>query len=216
MNAKLSTIALTSIIFCGIVSAQETPSGAFAGQIPVHASLKKTVSSKNAKVGDQISATLEAPATINGTTLAKGSMLLGHVVDVTKHSKETPNGSLVIVFDHEQPKSGDPVAIHSSVYQISQSESQMRGQDQDVDLAMRGSAHANSAAASARAKADMDAHYIDATESKAGSPIRVVSSVPGVALSAVASNSKSAIMTAHNHDVELESGTEMVVGVALN
>lgn len=216
MNAKLSTIALTSIIFCGILPAQETPSGPFAGQVPVHASFKKTLSSKNAKVGDAISATVEAPTSINGTSLAKGTMLLGRVVDVTKHSKETPNGTLVIVFDHEQPKSGDPVAIHASVYRISLSENQMRGQDQDVDLAMRGKGNENSTTSSARGKADMDAHYIDATESKAGSPVHVVSSVPGVALSAVASNNKSAILTAHNHDVELESGTEMVVGVALN
>ena len=215
MNAKLGTIALMTGLFCTLSPAQDTPGGPFAGQVPVNASLKKTLNSKDAKVGQEIIATIEDAATINGTPLPKGTILLGHVVDVTRHSKETPNGSLVIVFDHEQPKKGDPMEIRSSVYQISQSENQIRGQNQDVDLAMRGSAHENSTTSSARGKADMDAYYVAGQESKAGAPVHVVSSVPGVALSAVASNTKSAIMTAHNHDVELESGMKLVVGVAL-
>jgi hypothetical protein len=52
-------------------------------------------------------------------------------------------------------------------------------------------------------------------QSKAGAPVQVVSAVPGVALSAVASDAKSGILTSQGHDVELGAGLELVIGVAL-
>lgn len=215
MNAKLSTIALITVLCCSVSPAQDTPSSPFAGQIPVNASLKKTLSSKDAKAGQEISATTEKPVTINSTTLPKGTLLLGHVVDVTKHSKETPNGSVTIVFDHAQMKKSDPVAIRASVYKISLSESQVLGQRPDVDMGMRGSQNEKYTTADVRESTDMEGRTVEGRQSAAGAPVQVVSAVPGVALSAVASEAKSGIMTSQNHDVELGSGLEMVVGVAL-
>ncbi len=79
---------------------------------------------------------------------------------------------------------------------------------------MRGSAN------EARAKAQFEDNglhdpTITGMVSKAGAPVQVVSAVPGVTLSAVASADKSAIMTARNQNVFLDTGTELVVGVKL-
>jgi len=215
MNAKLSTFALISVLLCAVSSAQDAPSGPFAGQVPVNASLKKPLTSKDAKVDQEISATTEKPLTIDTTTFPKGTVLLGHVVDVTKHTKETPDGSITVVFDHAQPKKGDPIAIRSSIYKISLSENQVLGQRQDVDSGMRGTQAEAYGTAALRESTDQEGRSVQAHQSKAGAPVQVISAVPGVALSAVASDSKSGIMTAQGHDVELGAGLELVIGVAL-
>jgi hypothetical protein len=223
VKLKLSAVSVAAIFscacllcFCAVSQAQDgpTPSGAFAGQVPVSAALKKTLSSKDSKVGQEISAVIEKPVTIGTTELPKGSLLLGHVVSLTPHTKDTPNGSITIVFDHAQPKKGSPVDITSSVYKISLSADQLKAQQPDTDAGMRGSAN------EARAKAQFEDNGLhDPTTtglvSKAGAPVQVVSAVPGVALSAVASDTKSAIMTARNENVFLDTGTELVVGVKL-
>lgn len=221
MKVKLSTRFVPAIFscacllcFCSVSRAQDSPSGAFAGQVPVSATLKKVLNSKDATAGQEISAVTEQAVTLGTTTFPKGSVLLGHVVEVNPHTKDTPNGSITIVFDHAQPKKGTPVDITSSVYRISLSADQLKAQQPDADVGMRGSA--NEARATAQFE-DNGLHdpKINGIVSKAGAPVQVVSAVPGVALSAVASDTKSAIMTARNENVFLDTGTELVVGVKL-
>jgi hypothetical protein len=213
MRGKIAAVVLMAGLFCAAGQAQDTQSG-FTGQVPVNVALKKSLSSADAKVGQEISAVTEKPVTINGTQFPRGSVLLGHVVDVTKHTKENPNGSLTIVFDHAQPKKGDAIAIRSSVYQIALSDSQIQGQRRDVDMGMRGSAAEMNTTSAVREGTDQDSHSVQGSVSAGGAPVRVVSAIPGVALSAVASDEKSGIMSSQNKDVELASGTEMVIGVA--
>jgi hypothetical protein len=43
--------------------------------------------------------------------------------------------------------------------------------------------------------------------------VKVVSAIPGVALSAISGGEKSGTMTSSKDDVDLAGGTEMVVGV---
>lgn len=212
MNATLGTLALISALFTTNAQAQ---SGAFAGQVPVNAALKQTLTSRSAKPGQEITAVTEKPVTIGSLTLQRGSLLLGHVVDVTRHTKASPNGSLVIVFDHAKPKNGDPVEIRSSVYRISLSDNQILAQRRDVDMGMRGSAAEQNTTSAVRAGTDHDNNMVQGMQSDANAPVQVVSAVPGVALSAVASDSKSGIFTAKNADVELGASMEMVVGVAV-
>jgi len=213
MKVKLTIFALIPLLFCAISPAQDTPTGAFANQVPVNASLKKELNSKAVKVGEEFTAAIEKPVTINNTTLPKGTLLLGHVVDVTRHTKETPNGSITIVFDHAQVKKASPIPISASVYKISFSEGQLLGQHSDVDMGMRGSADATNATSSVRAFTDQEGRTVEGSQAAAGAPVHVVSMIPGVALAAVASDTKSAILTVQKHDVELGAGTEMVVGV---
>jgi hypothetical protein len=208
VKVKLSTLSVPAIFCCACLlclcpashaQGDPSPSGAFAGQVPVSAALKKTLSSKDSKVDQEISAVIEKPVTIGTTELPKGSLLLGHVVSLTPHTKDTPNGSITIVFDHAQPKKGSPVDITSSVYKISLSVDQARAQPTQAVEHNTG----------------LQDPKIDGMVSKAGAPVQVVSAVPGVALSAVASDDKSAIMTSRNRDVFLDGGTELVVGVKL-
>lgn len=213
MNAKLSTLALITALSAGYVQAQ---TGAFAGQVAVDASLKQALTSRSAKQGQDITAVTEKPATLGSMALPKGSLLLGHIVDVTKHTKTTPNGSLVVVFDHVKPKGGgDPVEIRASIYRIALSDNQIEAQRHDADMGMRGSAAERNTTSAVRGATDRDSHTVQGLQSDANAPVQVVSAVPGVALSAVASDTKSGIMTAQNADVELGASMEMVVGVAL-
>lgn len=212
MKANLGTVALLSALCFGSIHAQ---SGAFTGQVPVNAELKGSLSSRNAKAGQEISAMLEKPATIDGTTFPKGSMLLGHVVDATKHTKGSPNGSLTVVFDHMKPKNGDPVSIRSSIYRIALSDNQIVAQHRDVDMGMRGSAAEVNTTSAVRESTDRDGRTVQGMQSGAGAAVQVVSAIPGVALSAVVSDERSGIMTAQNSDVDLASGTELVVGVTV-
>jgi hypothetical protein len=214
-DSKRITMALTALFLCASLMAQDAPSGPFAGQVPVNAALKKSLSSRDTKVGQEISATTEKAVTINGTTLAKNTILLGHVVDVTKHGSGSPNGSITVVFDHAQPKKGDPIPIRASIYRISMSDSQIQSSRRDVDMGMRGSAAEAYGTAAIREGSDQDERSVQGSGSKAGAPVRVVSAIPGITLSAVASAEKSGILSAPNHDVDLDSGTELVVGVAL-
>ena len=50
--------------------------------------------------------------------------------------------------------------------------------------------------------------------SASSAPVHVVSAIPGVAISAVASNTKSAILVAKNADVDMLAGMNLVIGAA--
>jgi hypothetical protein len=197
--------------FCTL-AAQEA-GGAFEGQIPVNCTLKKGLSSRDAKVGQDIAAVTEKPTTINGVAVPRGSLLTGHVVDAAPFKKGENGGSLTIVFDKMEPKKGTAFPVDASVYRIALSENQVLGQKQDVDMGMRGSASEQQTTSAVREGTDNMGNHVTGMESGAGAAVHVVSAIPGVALSAVAGGQKSAIMLAPKDDVNLAGSTQMVIGV---
>jgi len=203
-------IAATGILSFAMV-AQE-PSGAFTGQVPVSCALKKPLSSRNAKVGQDIMAVTEHPTKVNGVEIPRGSLLTGHVVDVTPYKKGGQSGSLTIVFDKLEPKKGTAFPVETSVYQIALSENQVEAQRNTVDMGMRGTAAEQQTTSAVRGGMDNMDNRVDGMVSTGG-PVKVMSAIPGVALSAVAGGEKSGIMTSSRDDVDLAGGTEMVVGV---
>jgi len=211
MKLKLGLAVAVTTAVCTL-AAQE-PSGAFEGQVAVNCSLKKPLSSRNAKVGEEIAAVTEKPTTINGVAIPRGSMLTGHVVDAAPFKKGENGGSLTIVFDKMEPKKGTAFAVEASVYRIALSENQILGQKSDVDLGMRGSAAEQQTTSAVRGGNDNMENHVSGMESGSGSAVHVVSAIPGVALSAVAGGEKSAIMLAPKDDVNLAGSTEMVIGV---
>jgi hypothetical protein len=211
MKLRLGLVAVMMAAFCGL-GAQEG-GGAFEGQIAVHCTLKKALSSRDAKVGQEIAAMTEKPATINGVAIPRGSMLTGHVVDATAFKKGENGGSLTIVFDKMEPKKGAAFPVEASVYRIALSENQILARKSDQDLGMRGSAAEQQTTSAARAGTDNMDNHVSGMESGAGAAVHVVSAIPGVALSAVAGGEKSAIMLAPKDDVNLAGSTEMVIGV---
>ncbi len=207
MKTKLGVFILIAAMSCGAASAQSNP---FAGQMPVKAELKKSFSSRD-KVGAEITATTGTDVMIGTTKLPKGSTLIGHIVDATKHTKETPNGSVTIIFEQAKPKKGDPIAITASVYKILPAEDS--GQRMDAP-GMRGQASEQNAAAAMRPADDANSKIVNGMISQSDAPVQVVSYVPGVALSAVASPLKSGVMAARNDDVNLLAGMSLVIGIA--
>lgn len=211
MKLRLGIAAAMMAAFCTL--AAQTPSGAFEGQIPVNCSLKKALSSRDAKVGQEIAAVTEKATTINGVAIPRGSMLTGHVVDATQFKKGENGGMLTIVFDKLEPKKGTAFPVDASVYRIALSENQILGQKSDVDVGMRGTAAEQNTTAAIRGGSDNMDNHVSGMESGGGAAVHVVSAIPGVALSAAAGGERSAIMLAPKDDVNLAGSTEMVIGV---
>jgi hypothetical protein len=209
MNTKLGAFALIAAMSCGAAWAQNNP---FAGQTPVKVELKKSFSSRDAKVGAEITAQTYQDLVLGTTKIPKGSTLVGHIVDMTKHSKDIPNGSVTIVFDQAKPKKGDPIAITASVYKLLPPDDS--GQRTDTAGGMRGSTAEAYNSAASRESIDANSKVVNAMVSPSSAPIQVISYLPGIALSAVASDTKSGIVTAKNDDVTLLAGIYMIVGVA--
>ena len=211
MKLRVGIAAVMIAAFCTL--AAQGQGGAFEGQIPVNCTLKKALSSRDAKVGQEIAAVTEKPVTINGVAIPRGSLLSGHVVDVAAFKKGQNGGSLTIVFDKMEPKKGAAFPVEASVYRIALSENQILGQKSDVDMGMRGSAAEQQTTSAVRGGSDSMDNHVTGMESGSGAAVHVVSAIPGVALSAVAGGEKSAIMLAPKDDVNLAGSTEMVIGV---
>ena len=211
MNRYLRSAAMLALS-ASLIHAQST---AFGGQVAVETTLKQGLNSKTAKTGQEVSASLEQPATIGNTAIPRGSLLLGHVVDVSRHSNDTPNGSITLVFDHIKPKNGDPLEIRASIYRIAPSEAQVRAGQPDTGGGMRGTAADTGITPALREGSDQASRTGQGAVSASSAPVRIVSLIPGVALSAVASEGRSGILAAKNNDVQVPPGTDLVVGVAM-
>ena len=87
---------------------------------PVTGELEKKLDSKNAKPGDPvILKTTEKATTADGVVIPKGSRIIGHVIDVQAHSKETPNARLTIQFDQAEIKGGQTLPIQTVMESVS-------------------------------------------------------------------------------------------------
>lgn len=215
MTLKLRLLSLVMMMCCTWAMAQDAATGAFAGLVSVNVSLKGRVSSRDAKAGQIVTTTVESPATVGGTVLPRGTMLIGHVVDVIKHSKDTPDGLVSILFDQAKPKKGEPINIHASIFKIMLSEANLHAQNTDTASGMAGEVSTARNAATTRSNIDQNNHAGKGMQSGADAPVQVMSTIPGVALSAVASDDKSGIMTAKNQDVDLPASMDLVIGVSL-
>lgn len=201
-------IAVVAMGLFSTAALAQVASGEFAGQTAVSCTLKKPLSSRSAKAGQDIMAVTEHPAKVNGTDIPRGSLLTGHVVDVTPNKKGGPAGSLTIVFDKLEPKKGTAFAVEASVYRIALSENQVEEQRNVASMGTQTSTAEQQTTAAVRNGMDQ----MSAVVASDGT-VTVSSAIPGVALSAVTGGEKSGIVTAQNGDVDLAGGTRMVVGV---
>ena len=86
---------------------------------PVDAELTGKLDSKNAAVGQEVSArTRPAAKLADGTTLPRGTRLVGHVTAVQAHSKDQPYASLAITFDHAELKDGQSVTLRTVIRSV--------------------------------------------------------------------------------------------------
>lgn len=80
------------------------------------AELKSSLDSKKAKQGDQVTAVTKSAAVLNnGTTLPKGTTLIGHVTDAAAYNKQAGTGSVTFLFDQAKTKEGNTIPIFAVV-----------------------------------------------------------------------------------------------------
>lgn len=88
-----------------------------AGVIPVE--LEKTLDSKKLKAGDEVATkTLMDLHTGNGTTIPKGSKVIGHVAQSTARNKGDADSSLGITFEKIEMKNGQAIPLKATVQAI--------------------------------------------------------------------------------------------------
>jgi hypothetical protein len=100
-------------------SAQANPAISDRYLTPVDAELTGKLDSKNAAVGQEVSARTKAPAKLaDGTALPRGTRLVGHVTAVQAHSKDQPYATLAMTFDRAELKGGQSVALRAVIRSV--------------------------------------------------------------------------------------------------
>ena len=85
----------------------------------VSGELQGKLDTKTAKVGDQVVLKTTAKVrTADGTVIPKGTRLIGHVTAAQAHDSAHAESQLGIAFDRAELKSGQSMAIHSSIQSI--------------------------------------------------------------------------------------------------
>ncbi|MGC2636750.1 MAG: hypothetical protein WA294_06205 [Acidobacteriaceae bacterium] len=90
----------------------ESPYAEEATQVSVE--LSKGVDSRSSKAGQEVTGKVVAEARMaDGTTLPKGSRLIGHVTEVQPSTRENPNGQIAVLFDHVLARDGRQIPVHA-------------------------------------------------------------------------------------------------------
>jgi hypothetical protein len=118
---RITMAGLLCIAMAVSASSQTTSSAAPVGAAATEANvlgvrtvlyLRTDVSSSGTKPGKEVKAELAQAVTLpGGLLLPKGTLFKGTVLDVSKHSKEKPNGSILLEFSRAFPKGKDPVSV---------------------------------------------------------------------------------------------------------
>jgi hypothetical protein len=209
---------------------------------PVNGELVSKLDSKTAKAGDSVVVqTKAAVKTADGTEIPKGSKLMGHVMGV--HASEAgDNSQVVLKFDQLELKGGQSVPIQSQIQSIGASAGANSAATSEAPAAGSATAGASSAGStnpgasgssrasgapqstaggSSGAAAQGSAPAAGTVVARTGNIAIRTTSVPGVL---VANNEPgqrdprmaqaSSILLGAKQDVQLDTGTQMVVGVS--
>jgi len=205
---------------------------------PVQGELVSKLDTKTAKTGDNIVVqTKSSVKTTDGTEIPKGSKLIGHVVAV-KPSEAGATSQVALQFDHIELTGGQNLAVHSQIQSISPP----GGADTSTSAAApamsstpaNGSPSPNAAVGSNRPSSATQPAGAESTTTAApsapaagtvvatnGNIAIQTTSIPGVLLANNAPGQQdprmaqtSSILLGAKRDVQLDGGTEMVIGVS--
>ena len=207
---------------------------------PVNAELVSKLDSKTAKTGDNVVAqTTSSVKTADGTEIPKGSKLMGRVIAAQPSASGT-NSQVALLFDHIEIKGGQSLAVHSQIQSITPSGGAEPGSASGAaamsapQTGSSASPSATGANAAARGAAEpQGANGNPASAAGAGLPpagtvvatngniaIRTTA-IPGVLLANNAPGQQdprmaqaSSILLGAKRDIQLDGGTQMVVGVS--
>lgn len=174
--------------------------------VNVTTQLEKTIDAKKSKAGDPVTAKVTAGTTLSdGTNVAPGSILSGHIDSVVPAEKRGSDSIVVLTFDKLALKDGKEVRVKAFVVQVLSYADQF-GQEQ--------------------ANNDPDANR--GTHSTLGTPGREVIAHPqdnsnamglhpvaGLTLSGSANDSSSATLTQAKKNLHLTNSTQLVVSLAV-
>jgi hypothetical protein len=204
---------------------------------PVSGELVSKLDSKTAKAGDSVVVqTKTSVNTADGTTIPKGSKLVGHVMAVHP-SAGGENSQVALQFDHVELKGGQSVPVHSQIQSISPAGDAASTSSAAMAPSAAGSPSPATSGANGSAKASgaSQATSGDAatapTANGAPAPGTIVArngniairttSIPGVLVANNAPGQQdprmgqaSGILLGAKQDIELDGGTQMVLGVS--
>ncbi|MFI5105263.1 MAG: hypothetical protein ACHP79_10100, partial [Terriglobales bacterium] len=99
-------------------SAPEASAGLSNGTVLL-IQLSKSVDTKNAKAGDEVTAKLVSDVKADGkVVLHQGTKLIGHVAQARAHSKETPGSTLTMVFEKAVAKGGVETVLSVNIQAV--------------------------------------------------------------------------------------------------
>jgi hypothetical protein len=206
---------------------------------PVKGELVSTLDSKTAKTGDSVVVQTEtAVKTADGTEIPKGSKLVGHVLGA-KPSGTGENSQVVLQFDHFELKGGQNLPVHSQIQSIAPAggaaatsgsgavsgppaggSSSPSPNGANGGSVARGTSQGTGADPSA-APATNGSPAAGTVVARTGNIAIATTSVPGVLLANNAPGQRdprmaqaSSILLGAKQDIQLDGGTQMVLGVA--
>ena len=208
-----------------------SPAAPAAEMSPVTGELVSKLDSKTAKAGDSVVVqTKTSVNTADGTEIPKGSKLVGHVVAV-RPSGSGDNSQVALQFDHIELKGGQSMPVHSQIQSISPA----GGAASTGSTAMAPSAASSSTpgtsganGAPQGASGDPGAAPTANTQPAPGTVVARngniairTTSIPGVLVANNAPGQQdprmgqaSGILLGAKQDIELDGGTQMVLGVS--
>jgi len=219
-------------------------SAASATLSSVSGELVDKLDTKTAKTGDPVVIRTQSNVTTaNGTEIPKGSKLVGKVTGVKPIGQGSTNSQVALQFDHAELKSGQSVPIHAEIQEISTSGS-TSGSDTPSTMAaapstpasgapggMSGSSAAATGSAAAQPQAATGSGSATARSAepapgtvvaRTGNIAIRTTSIPGVLLACNEPGQQdprmaqsSGILLGPKHDIQLEGGTRVVVGVSV-
>jgi len=194
---------------------------------PVNGELVSKLDSKTAKAGDSVVVqTKTSVKTANGTEIPKGSKLVGHVM-AAKPSAAGDNSQVALQFDHVELKGGQSLPVSSQIQSIAPAGGAASTSSAAVTPPASGSSNPNTSGTPQATSADSGA---TPTGNSAPAPGTIVArtgnitiratSIPGVVVANNAPGQQdprmgqsSGILIGAKQDIELDGGTQMVVGV---
>jgi len=206
---------------------------------PVNGELLSKLDSKTAKAGDNVVIqTKSAVKTADGTEIPKGSKLVGHVL-VAQPSGAGSNSQVALQFDHLELKGGQSVAIHSQIQSIAPPEGAAStggavsaptagGSPSPSPSAANGAGRPSGAPQSTAGDPGAPSRAGDGGGPAAGTVVArsgkiaiSTTSIPGVLLANNEPGQQdprmaqaSSILLGAKKDIQLDGGTQVVVGVA--
>jgi hypothetical protein len=207
---------------------------------PVNGELLSKLDSKTAKAGDNVVIqTKSSVKTADGTEIPKGSKLVGHVL-VAQPSGAGSKSQVALQFDHLELKGGQSVAIHSQIQSIAPPEGAAStsgavsgpaagGSPSPSPSAANGASRPSGAPQSAAGDppgapsraGDGGGPAAGTVVARSGKIAISTTSIPGVLLANNEPGQQdprmaqaSSILLGAKKDIQLDGGTQVVVGVA--